>query len=278
MNKIVLTKEKETLLIPLLGKAKESEKQNPILVDKKAAEIAGQIDYDFRSLKVPEKTNIMMCIRAKLIDDYVRDFFLKGREGIALHLGCGLDSRYDRIANGGVDWYDVDFEEVMDIRRLFYSEADKYHMIASSVTEPGWTEKIPAGREQCIVIAEGLFMYLKEEEVKELIIRLKERFGSYTLVFDAFSTLTAKRVKSHPSLKKTAADICWGIDSPEEITKWAEGIHFIEERYFTYNEEIKKLSTGTRFMFKMAGLFETARKAHRILIYSVGGAPCINII
>ncbi|MFO8051071.1 MAG: hypothetical protein R6V01_05160 [Thermoplasmatota archaeon] len=39
MNNIVLTEEKETLLIPLLGKAQENRKQNPILTDKKAAEI-----------------------------------------------------------------------------------------------------------------------------------------------------------------------------------------------------------------------------------------------
>ena len=35
----------------------ESKKKSPILVDKKAVEIISQIDYDFASLKIPEKTS-----------------------------------------------------------------------------------------------------------------------------------------------------------------------------------------------------------------------------
>lgn len=88
MNKIVLTEEKETLLIPLLGKAQENEKQNPILIDRKAAEIVQQIDYDFESLDIPEKTNILMCIRAKLMDNYVNAFLFDNETSVALHLGC----------------------------------------------------------------------------------------------------------------------------------------------------------------------------------------------
>jgi O-methyltransferase involved in polyketide biosynthesis len=66
MAKIVLTKEKETLLVPLYGKAIENNKKTPLIIDKKAIEIINQIDYNFTSLKIPEKTNIMMCLRAKL--------------------------------------------------------------------------------------------------------------------------------------------------------------------------------------------------------------------
>ncbi|AKB78429.1 Tetracenomycin polyketide synthesis O-methyltransferase tcmP [Methanosarcina horonobensis HB-1 = JCM 15518] len=273
MEKIVLTEEKETMLIPLFAKAKESEKKHPVIIDKKAVEIINQIDYDFTSLKIPEKTKLMMCLRAKLIDNFVRDFFLKNDKSIALHLGCGLDSRSDRIDNSDVDWYDVDFEEVIDIRKHFFRETDNYHLIPSSVTEKEWPEKIPGKiseeNKQYIVIAEGLFMYLKEDEIKTLISRLKERIGSYILIFDAFSVLTAKKVKNQPSIKKTGATIYWGIDNPEELTGWGLGIQFIEEQYFTSNEEIEKLGTLTKLMFKMANLFSITKKAHRILIYRV---------
>lgn len=270
MNKIVLTEEKETLLIPLLGKAKENEKERPILIDKKAVEIINKIDYDFQSLKIPEKTNILMCIRAKLIDNFVKDFLTECKESVALHLGCGLDSRYDRIENSNVDWYDVDFKEVIDIRRNFYNETNNYHMVASSVTESKWIEKIPREKKQYIVIAEGLFMYLKEDEIKNLINRLKDRIGSYTLVFDAFSVIAAKNAKNHPSLKKTGAKIHWGVNDPEELPKWGMGIQLIEEKYFTENEEINNLNTTTRIMLKMANLIPIAKKAHRLLIYRIG--------
>lgn len=269
MDKIVLTEEKETLLIPLYGKAKEGEKKAPILIDKKANEIVRQIDYNFKSLKIPEKTNTMMCLRAKLIDNFVKDFLAKSDESVALHLGCGLDSRYNRIENPNADWYDLDFKEVIDIRKHFYEETDNYHLIPSSVTEDKWLEKIPRDKKQYIVVAEGLFMYLKEDEIKMLIKNLKSRIGSYTLIFDAYSVLTVKNVKNHPSLKKTGAVVHWGINNPAELTEWGLGIQFIDEQYFTSNKEIKNLDTGTKIIFKLANLFPVAKKAHRLLIYTV---------
>lgn len=211
-----------------------------------------------------------MCLRAKLIDNFVKDFLAGGDEDVALHLGCGLDSRYVRIGNSEVDWYDMDFKEVIDIRRNFYEETDRYHLVASSVTEPEWINGIPADRKRCIVVAEGLFMYLTEDEIKTLIRRLRERVGNYTLIFDAFSMLTVKNSKNHPSLKKTGAKIQWGIDDPLELTQWGLGIQFIEERFFTSNREIEDLDFSTRMLFKTAGLFPAAKKAHRILIYKIG--------
>jgi O-methyltransferase involved in polyketide biosynthesis len=269
MNKIALTEEKETLLIPLYGKAKENEKEDPILLDKKAAEIINQIDYNFQSLKIQNKTNIMMCLRAKLMDDYVKEFLSKNDDCVALHLGCGLDSRYDRIKNSSVDWYDVDFEEVIELRRFFYKQTDRYHLIASCVTENQWIDKIPQNHASYIVIAEGLLMYLKEEEIKTLINRLRDRIGRFTLIFDAYSTLTAKKAKNHPSLKKTGAKIYWGIDDTDQLMKWGATIRFIEEKYFTSSKDLVKLDFITRLIFKMAGLFTIANKAHRILICEV---------
>ncbi|MGE5632286.1 MAG: class I SAM-dependent methyltransferase [Caulobacteraceae bacterium] len=267
MAKITLTGEKETLLIPLYGKAKETMKSAPILIDKKAVEIVSQIDYNFSSLNIPEKTNLMNCLRAKLIDNFVKDFLSANGDCIVLHLGCGLDSRYDRIGNGKVDWFDVDFEEVINIRRNFYGETGKYHMIASSVTESAWLEKIPRGEKQCIVIAEGLFMYLKEEKIKTLLQRIKSRVGSFTIIFDAFNNYTARRVKNHPSIKKTGAVIQWGVDNPRELENWDLGIELVGEEYFTDNEEIDNLSSMNRVLFKIADLFPAAKMAQRLLIY-----------
>jgi O-methyltransferase involved in polyketide biosynthesis len=264
MDKILLTEEKETLLIPLFGKAKEYNKKSPILTDKKAVEIVNNIEYNFKSLRIPEKTNLMMCLRAKLIDNFVRDFLAKGCKSAALHLGCGLDSRYLRIRNTEVDWYDVDFEDVINIRKNFYAGTEHYHMIGSSVTDRDWLEKIPKGKKQYIVIAEGLFMYLTEEDIKTLIKRLRNHIGSYTLIFDAFSVFTAKNVKNHPSISKTGAVIHWGIDDPAGFTSYGPDIEFIEEQYFTSNKELENLGTATRLLFKTANLFPAARKAETI--------------
>ena len=269
---IKLDKEKETLLVPLYGKAIESRKETPILIDSKALDIVEKIDYDFNSLKIPGKTNTMMCLRAKLIDNFTNEFLINNPKTIVLHLGCGLDSRYSRIDNTEVDWYDLDYKEVIAIRRHFFPETDKYHLISSSVTEPGWIESIPTSEKPYLVIAEGLFMYLKEEEIKTLLNSVKRKVGHFTLIFDAYSVFTSKKVKNHPSIKKTGAKIYWGIDDPEDILQWNSGIRFIKEIYFTSNEEIDNLGFGTRLGYKIAHIFPIARKAQRIMIYEIGEA------
>jgi O-methyltransferase involved in polyketide biosynthesis len=169
-----------------------------------------------------------------------------------------------------VDWYDVDFPEVVAIRRRFYEESDHYYLIGSSIAEKAWLEKISLGKEKYIVIAEGLVIYLKKSEIKLLLKKLSERLGSFTLIFDTFSVFIAKKVKNHPSIKKTGATVHWGIDNPEELENWGLKVRFVDVKYFTASEEIKNLSFSTRTAFKMANLFPIARKAHKVLIYQVG--------
>ena len=266
---ITLNKEKETLLVPLYGKAIETQKKTPILYDAKAVEIIKKIDYDFKSLKIPGKTNTMMCLRAKLIDNFTDKFLKERNDTVVLHLGCGLDSRYSRIDSKNANWYDLDFEEVISIRKEFFQESDKYHLIASSVTQLDWIENIPYGHANYLVIAEGLFMYLKEDEIKALLNQIKKRTDNYTLIFDTYSIYTAKKVKNHPSIKKTGAQIHWGVDNIKELEKWNSEFKFDKAIYFTSNEEIEKMNWGTKLIYKIANLFPIARNAQRILIYDM---------
>jgi O-methyltransferase involved in polyketide biosynthesis len=268
-EKLSLTEEQETLLIPLYSKAVESQRPDPIFVDPKAQEILERVEYDFARLKVPRKTAVMVCMRAKKLDAYTREFIASHPRSLVIHLGCGLDSRCVRVQHEGVEWFDLDMPAVIDLRRKFYDETDTYHLIASSVTDWGWIDRIsPQGR-SALVIAEGLMMYLKEDEVKTLILKLKAAFPVCELAFDAFSTMTARSVKAHPSLKETGAVTHWGIDDPKAIEQWADGIKLKEEWYFTQSDDINKLGTAYRLMFKLAGLFGAANKAHRILYYSL---------
>lgn len=267
----MLTQEKETLLIPLYGKAMESKQADPILTDLKAEEILGVIEYDFKRLRIPRKTDIMMSLRARQFDSYVRSFMLKHSGGIVLHIGCGLDCRYTRINNKKSDWYELDFPEVIEIKKHFFQEKDTFHFISSSVTDRQWIQTLPESEIPVLIIAEGLFMYLKEEEIKALLFDFMKKYPHTRLIFDGFSKLTAKYAGNHPSLKKTGALLKWGIDDPAEMEEWADGISFVEDWYFSDSEAISKLSWGYRTMFKLAGKFKSARIAHRIFVFDLFG-------
>lgn len=264
--KITLTPEQETLLIPLYAKAHPG---NPLFFDPKAQEILNQVDYDFTRLRVPYKTVILVCQRAKKLDAVARDFLAERPSGVVLHLGCGLDSRFWRVADGKVEWYDLDMQPVIELRRRFYPMGERYHLIASSVTDMEWLTMVKATDRPVLAVAEGLLMYLDEANVRSLFLNLHETFPHCRLVADVFSRMTARSATRHPSLKQTGATIGWGIDDPHEIESWSSGIKLIEEWFFTQDPDLARLSTGYRLAYKLAGAFRMVQRAHRIVYYQL---------
>ena len=267
-EKVRLTAEEETLLITLYAKAYGCPRA--FFDDEKARQVIEQIDYDFLSLNVPTGTRLTVCLRAKKLDEYISEFLAKNPRGTVLHLGCGLDARCVRVEAGEAQWYDLDLPEVIAIREKFFEQTDNYHMIPASVTDFEWMNAVKYREKGVFVVAEGLLMYLGEAGVKSLVLTLQEEFPGCELACDAFSGLTARNIKGHPSLKKTGAVVAWGIDDPREIETWGQGIRLKEEWYFTQAREIKLLPFGNRLMFQISGMFSVAKKAHRILYYQLG--------
>lgn len=264
---IQLTGEQETLLVPLYCKTNEC---GAILSDPKAQEIVSQIAYDFSELNIPRKTCLMLCMRTRRFDEYTRAFLAQHSDCLVLHLGCGLDSRYMRLHAPAIPWYDLDMPEVISLRHRFYQETDDYHMIASSVTDLAWLDEITPATQPVLILAEGLTMYLTEDDMQRLIRTLVRKFSTGALIFDAFSTLTARHAKTHPSLHRTGAETHWGLDDPYTIEQWTEQIHFQEEWAFTQSAQLSTLRWRDRLPFRMAGVFPAARRAHRILYYTFG--------
>ena len=99
-EKVRLTKEKETYLITLYGKALDNCAEKPIMGNKFAAEVVRHIDFDFEKLKVPKGAEITIPMRAKHLDQWTREFLAANLVSTVLHLGCGLDSRVPDISSG----------------------------------------------------------------------------------------------------------------------------------------------------------------------------------
>lgn len=266
---IPLTEEKETLFIPLYSKALESRRPDPILRDPKAEAIIAQVAYDFERLRVPARSRITLAMRARRLDEYVQAYAQQHAQLVVLHLGCGLDSRVLRAGARNALWYDVDFPEVIEVRRAFYAEHERYQMIGSSITEHGWMERVATGL-PTIVIAEGVLMYLTAPQVRALLQALQARFPRGELAFDAFSSSTLRRIQRHPSLRQTGATIAWGLDDPAEVERWLPGARLVEAWSFTESPDVAKLSPGYRLGFRLAHRFRVAREAHRIFRYRWG--------
>jgi O-methyltransferase involved in polyketide biosynthesis len=265
-TQVTLTPEQETLLIPLFAKAQP---ENPLFFDPHARDILDQLDYNVARLRVPYKTVVLVCQRAKKLDAVTCAFLVEHPKGVVLHLGCGLDSRFWRVDNGQVEWYDLDMPPVIQLRRQFYADHARYHLIASSVTELEWVDQVAAAGRPVLVVAEGLLMYLGGADVRRLVLRLQEAFPGCRLIADVFSWLTARSATRHPSLRQTGASIGWGIDDPHEVEGWAPGIHLLEEWYFTQDPDLDRLNLGYRLAYRLAGAFDMVRRAHHIVYYQL---------
>jgi O-methyltransferase involved in polyketide biosynthesis len=264
--KVKLTPEQETLLITLYAKAQPG---NPHIFDPMARDILNRIDYDFSRLRVPHKTVVLVCQRAKKLDNVTRGFLDEHPGAVVLQLGCGLDSRFLRVDDGQVNWYDLDMSPVIELRHPFFCESERYHMIAASVTNLEWMNAVAFDGRPVLVVAEGLLMYLDEDDVRQLAFRLQEVFPGCRLIADVFSRLTARSAANHPALKYTGATTGWGIDDPHELEAWAPGIRLLEEWFFTDDPDLAHLSVGYRLAYRLAGAFRMVQRAHRIVYYQL---------
>jgi O-methyltransferase involved in polyketide biosynthesis len=215
-----------TNLVTLYLRACESRSRRPILGDHAAAEAVDRIDYDFKRIhrsSLPASNQYLVALRAKQLDDWCAEFLSRHLDAVVLHLGCGLDGRAFRLApQPPVQWFDLDQPGVIGLRRELYDETERYHMIASSVTDPQWLDQIPTGH-PTVIVAEGLLMYITETEVRELLDRLVDRFGCGELLFDTLSALA-------PLISKvfTKGITKWGISNAQAMQNWNPALRFIE--------------------------------------------------
>jgi O-methyltransferase involved in polyketide biosynthesis len=257
-----LTKEKETLLIPLFGRAKMSEEG--LFEDKAAEQAAKALGKAGERLKIKKKLLAFMALRAAIFDDYTLMYLTQNPSATVLYLGCGLDSRCERLKNPAKLWYDLDFPEVIALKKRFFRETERYQFIGSSVTELSWLDRVDKTTGPVLIIAEGLLMYLSGEEIGRLTAALKEAFPNARLIFDAYSEFSAKYAKYQPSLRKTGAVIRWGVDTAEGLREI--GLAALETKYPQNHPLVKKLSPYFRFMFHAMGRFRAVREAHRVFI------------
>lgn len=202
------------------------------------------------------------------MDEYTKDYIASRERSLILHLGCGLDGRFWRMDSKPALWFDLDYPEVIDIKKRLLHQPQGLEYIPSSVLDYKWLENLQATKEEVLVIAEGLFMYFSEEEIRSLFKALCQKFNKVTFLFDVYSKITARIASRHPSLKETGAVIQWGLDDPLEMEAYVEGLKYLKTIYFTDRRAIEGLPLKFRCQFKVAGRFKTIREAHRIWVLS----------
>lgn len=215
-KKIKLIGVNETMLTPVFARAVESKKKNPEFYDRMAVKIVDTLDYDFQ--KCNQKINIWgVCARTIILDHLTSQYIKENPNCTVVNLGCGLDDRFSRVDNGKIEWYNVEFPTVMEIRNQVIDSHERIHNIASSVLDFQWIEQID-NKENVLVIAEGLLMYLTEQEIKKLFHNIAEEFKNVTALCELMSKWMVDKQTIHPTIQKTGAIFRYGIKNTEDFT------------------------------------------------------------
>lgn len=211
-EKFELVPVSETLYIPLAARAAETNRDNPVITDRKSAEIISRIDTGGKITDGGNVSTHGIIARTKVIDDEVKKILEKCPDAVIINLGAGLDTRISRIDNGFLKWYDLDLPEVISVRRLFFNENERIRFISKSVLDPEWINEvdIPEGPE-IIIIAEGLLMYFPEEDVVRILELLSGHFAKAHMFFDVIHSFFIN--------KKISSTFLWGIDNAGDIEK-----------------------------------------------------------
>lgn len=217
-EKINLSGVNETMLVPLYARALESRKKKPAFYDETAVRTVEALDYDFTK-HGKSKMNMWGCAARTIIFDREVSSYIKDHPNCSvINLACGLDDRFNRVDNGTILWYNLDFENVIMIREKIVPARERVQNISTSVLDFAWIDQI-TNKEEVLIIAEGLLMYLQEKEVQTLFEKISSAFKSCTLLLELMSTWMVKNQKIHDTVKLTTAVFTWGVEASEDFTR-----------------------------------------------------------
>ncbi len=263
--KVHLTEVQETLLITLHAKALDNHSKNPILNDEKASQLLSMIDYDFGKVKSFGNDNFIV-VRAKQYDEWLREFLNSNPTAVVLNLGCGLDTRITRInPSATIQWFDIDYPDVIQLRENFYSNGAGYKMIGSSITDPNWLTEIPKDQ-PTIILAEGVLAYLTTEEVKSLLNRMTGHFLHGQMAFDVMNAYAIR--SAQPTVSQAAGALHkWAVENPEEVDKLDVKLRRVTELSLFRSPYVRKLPWVFRLFFGSLALVPQYRNMICLLRY-----------
>jgi O-methyltransferase involved in polyketide biosynthesis len=243
----------ESLFLTLCGRALDSLSTRPILADTMADEIVRKLDYDCDRFRLSASPIINIALRAKKLDEVARRFVTRHPDAVALDLGVGLDTRMFRVAPPStVNWYDIDFPEVIAARRQLIAHRANAHGVGADLTDPNWLEEIPNDR-PAVIVADGLLAFLTQEDMISLLNRLTSHFPSGEVAFNGYSRFAIWAAK-HYHGTQSVADLIKspGFDDPREPERWNPRLKLLEEILLTREPEVAEFPRALRVFTRLA--------------------------
>lgn len=252
----------KTLFIPLYGKAQVSQK-NIILKDIMAEKIWEAEKFPIHGKSKSKWLAYNMAMRARVFDDWTDKMLSQNKDALVLHIGCGLDSRCERVKQPYQNWYDCDLPDVIAVRQKYYAEAENYHMKALDASDPRQINVLPDSK-VAIVILEGISMYLTHEQLHGLFGTLQDKYSKLFVLMDIYTEFAAKASKYKNPVNEVGVTKVYGIDDIDSITAGSK-VRFKEEHSLTPMRLVEELKPFEKVFFKLMFTGRIYGKIYRLL-------------
>ncbi len=262
----------ETLLIPLYMKYRAAQQPNPILRDEAACRLVPQIDYDFTGLAHAKHTIVGTAIRSRHFDQLTTDFIRRHTHPVIVILGCGLDSRRERLGSqaGNAPFYQLDLPEVIELRRRLLPPQANETLLPSSAFSTEWMEDLQTRHPEAafLFVIEGVLMYFPIDTVRSLFQNLAARFSGSEIAFDMCNSWTAKHSARHEAMKNARARFESYCDNEREAEQWAGNLHLVSSRLLIGDFPAEWKRTGW-LSYHIMRLVPSIRESTRLLHYRI---------
>lgn len=168
----------------------------------------------------PNSSNVA---RHRIIDDLLRQELAAHPDLRVVIIGAGFDSRSYRLKGG--TWVELDEPQVIAFKneRLPVSDCqNELQRIAIDFSTESLEDKLPAftGRGgPIVVVVEGVFMYLEQQAIEQLLQTLRRLFPQHQLICDLMTRKFFQKYGRtiHEKLTGMGATFMFTADNPEEI-------------------------------------------------------------
>jgi len=180
-----------------------------------------------------------------------------------VEIGTGLNTRFERLDNGRVRWFDLDLPDVIELRRKFFTDTARRTTLAASVLDSNWIEIVRQSPGPYFLVAETVFIYLEESHVKAAIEQIVRNFPRAGIAFDTASRKAVDGGNKDFVRRKMAVRFAWACEDPREIERWNIGLRLVESRTLAdVPDSLRpRLSVPLRTAFAwFAGSFRRSRR------------------
>ncbi|GAA4434867.1 class I SAM-dependent methyltransferase [Bremerella cremea] len=265
-----LTTLQQTLLITLRGKALESQFADSVLEDRFAADAIEKVDFDFQQIPLTHEAIVAMAVRAKVLDVWTSQFLNQHPQANVIHLGCGLDSRLFRVdPNLETAWWEVDFPEVIQLRRQIYPSRTGCTLVGASMLEDAWLQQIPR-EHPTLIVAEGVLAYLHADEVQQIFRTMISHFKSGELAFDAYNTWGVWWLNQLPIMRNSKEQLHWRLDHPRLLEQSVPGLRLQEENTDGIAQQAARVGWWMRTAFLTSRWVPPLRRMGQLLRFDFG--------